>query len=161
MRKLLGDTRTPLHLVGVGNPMRCDDAVGLEIVSQLMRRIGRRRLRNVVLHPPMSMPDRIFSHIDCRKERLLIFDAVESGGMPSQIILANLGDSKFGYFATHNIPLRVIPEVAANPSNVYVSGIEPAVLEVGEGLSDTVRSSADDVASVVESALGGGTHGLP
>ena len=87
--------------------------------------------------------------------------AVEQpGGKPGQVTLANLGDSKYGYFATHNVPLRVIPEVAANPSNVYVSGIEPAVLEVGEGLSDAVRQSAVDVAAVVESALGGGTDGL-
>jgi hydrogenase maturation protease len=161
LRKLLGDTRTPLHIVGVGNPMRGDDAVGLEIVSQLMKRIEKTRLSNVILHLPVSMPERVFSQIDCGKERLLIFDAVESGGMPGEVVLASLGDSKFGYFATHNVPLRVMPEVAANPSNVYVSGIEPAVLEVGDGLSDAVRSSADYVVSVVESALGGGTDGLP
>jgi len=158
---LLADTRTPFHLVGVGNPMRCDDGVGLEIISQLLRRLGRRRPKNVILHPPTDTADRVLSRIDCTSERLLIFDAVEASGMPGRIILASLADSKFGFFATHNVPLRIIPGLAANPSNVFVAGIEPELLDVGEGLSEVVRSSADDVVSVVVSALGGGTDGLP
>jgi len=159
LRKLLEDRRTPLHLVGVGNPLRGDDAVGLEIVSQLATKIGNNPVKDVIVHAPSAAPESLLSKIDCVNERILIFDAVELGGEPGQVTLANLGNSKFGYFATHNVPLRVIPGLAANPSNVYVSGIEPEKLEVGEGLSGRVRTSADVVASVVESALGGGSDG--
>jgi hypothetical protein len=42
---------------------------------------------------------------------------------------------------------------------VFVAGIEPESLEVGEELSDVVRASADRLSAVVESALGGGRNG--
>lgn len=161
LRELLGDTQTPLHMVGVGNPLKGDDAVGIEIMSQLLRSTRRKRVGNVILHAPTALPERVLALIDCTEERVLVFDAVESGGPPGQVVLANLGESMFGYFATHNVPLKIIPGIAANPSNAYVSGIEPEELGVGRGLSDAVRASAERVTSVVESALGGGTDGLP
>jgi Ni,Fe-hydrogenase maturation factor len=80
--------------------------------------------------------------------------------VPGEVILASLGDSKFGFFATHNIPLSLIPSLSANLENVYVGGVEPGELEVGEGLSDSVRSSVAKITSVVESALRGGPDGF-
>lgn len=159
LSEILGDVRTPLHLLGVGNPLKSDDSVGIFIVSRLATRLGRRPRRNVFVHPPGQTPERLLSRVDCGKDRVLIFDAVAAGRQPGQVVLASLGDSKFGYFATHNVPLRLLPGVAANPSNVYVAGIEPESLEVGEELSDVVQASADDLSAVVESALGGGSNG--
>jgi hydrogenase maturation protease len=156
---LLEDAGTPLHLVGVGNPLRRDDSVGLHIVSRLVTKLGRRPRRNLFVHPPASTPERLLSRVDCAKGRVLIFDAVASGGQPGRVILASLDDSKFGYFATHNVPIRVLPGVAANPSNVYVAGIEPESLDVGEELSEAVLASANSISAVVESALGGGSDG--
>lgn len=159
LRMILEDRRTPLHLIGLGNPLRSDDSVGLRIVSRLVANVGRRPLRNVFVHPPTDRPERLISRVDCRKERLLIFDAVEASRGPGEVVLESLGDSEFGYFATHNVPIRVIPDVAVNPSNVYVNGVEPGNLEVGEGLSDAVRSAADSISEIVESALAGGSDG--
>ena len=159
MRRLLGERETTLHLVGAGNPLRGDDSAGLRVVSLLLKRLGRRPRRNVVIHPPEETPERVLSRVDCTRERVLIFDAVETGGQPGQVVLANLAESRFGYFATHNVPFKVIPGAAANPANIYVSGIEPLNLDIGEGLSEPVRASVSLVAEVVESALGGGIHG--
>jgi len=159
LREVLLDSHTPLHLIGAGNPLRRDDSVGLELVSQLVTKLGRNPRKNVLLHPPDVATERQLSRIDCGKERVLIFDAVASGRLPGQVILASLGDSKFGYFATHNVPIRIIPGVAENPANVYVAGIEPESLEVGEGLTATVNASARRVSMIVESALGGGKNG--
>ena len=106
------------------------------------------------------MPESLLSRLDSANDRVLIFDAVASGGPPGQVILASLGNSRFGFFATHNVPMRVLPGLAANPSNVFVVGIEPESLEVGEELSDIARASADDLCAVVESAFGGGRNGF-
>ncbi len=161
LRQILGDERTPLHVVGIGNALRSDDSVGVQIVSRLVRTVGESPRRNVSIHAPATTPERELSRVDCGKERVLILDSVEAGGRPGSVTLANLGDSKFGYFATHNVPVRIIPALAANPSNVYVVGIEPERLDVGEELSEAVRASAGSVAAVVESALGGGSSGHP
>jgi hydrogenase maturation protease len=159
LRDVLLDARTPLHLIGAGNPLRRDDSVGLELISHLVARLGKNPRKNVLLHTPEVAPERLLSRIDCGKERVLIFDAVASGRQPGQVILATLDDSKFGYFATHNVPIKMIPGVAENPANVYVAGIEPESLEVGEGLTRTVSASARKVSAVVESALGGRKNG--
>lgn len=159
MVELMQDSTTPIHLVGVGNPLSGDDSVGLYIVSRLSERLGRKPRKNVVLHPITLMPERALSRVDCKKERVLIFDAVGTGMRPGGVILARLCDSKFGYFSTHNVPLRLIPELAENPSNVYLSGIEPGNLDLGEGLTEAVRRSADMIVDAAVSALGGGPDG--
>jgi hydrogenase maturation protease len=159
LNEILEDASNPLDIVGVGNPLKGDDSVGLHIVSRILSLSGRRPRRNVHVHPPTRSAENVLSHLDSRKSRVLIFDAVAAGGKPGQVILASLADSKFGYFATHNVPLRILPGVGNNPSNVFVAGIEPESLEVGEELSEVVRSSADELSAVVASAFGGGPNG--
>ena len=139
--------------------MRGDDAVGLEIVSGLLRAIAKRRSGNVSIHRPTATPERELGRFDLSKERLLIFDAVGFGGVPGQFFLSSLDESQYGFFATHNVPLRLIPGLAANPSRVFVCGIEPAELGVDEGISEAVRSSAEKVTSLVLRELGGGKDG--
>jgi hydrogenase maturation protease len=159
LHELLDDERTPLHLVGIGSPLRSDDSVGLQIIAGLLKNLGKRPREHVFLHQSTPTSEHVLSSLDCTKTRVLVFDAVQANGKPGDVIFADLGQSKFGYFATHNVPLRLLPNVAANPSNVYVAGIEPQSLEVGEVLSEAVRTSADRISEIVQSSLGGVVHG--
>ena len=143
-----------VHLVGVGNPIRQDDGVGLEIVSKLRRSLGPVPRAGLRIHAPTLNPERVISKVASRGERLVLFDAVEAGKKPGSIVCACLGETKFGFFATHNIPLRLIPEVKDNLESIYVVGIQPESVDVGEGLSEPVRRASEDlVASIV--AMGG------
>src|SRR5579862_7948900 len=142
---LLGsEGAAPLQLVGVGNPIKKDDSVGIFIVSKLKKKFGARPSKSVRIHPPLA-PELLFSKINLKTGSLIIFDAIEQNSSPGSIIFANIADTKFGYFATHNIPMKLIPAVSERVANIFVLGIQPQDIDIGEGLSETVLRSADEV----------------
>jgi hydrogenase maturation protease len=138
-----------VNLVGVGNPIRSDDGVGLAIVSQLRSKLGHHPVGRVTIHGPSFMPERILSKVASEGGTVLIFDAVEATRNAGAVICGALRDTKYGYFATHNIPLRLVPGLAERADCVYVVGVQPGSLEVGEGLTPAVSASANLVVNAV------------
>lgn len=133
-----------VHLVGVGNPVRGDDAAGIEVASRLRSRLGRSP-RGMKVHPDVPMPERLLSALASTTDRVVIFDAVEASLPPGSIVCRRLGDSKYGFFATHNVPLRLVPGLEQRLGDFYVVGIQPESLEVREEISDSVNAAIDDV----------------
>ena len=129
----------PIHFVGVGSVLRHDDAAGLKVVASIGRRLGATLPDWVKVHQK-EPPERTLSRIPA-KEGVVVFDAVEANMEAGGIVCTTLADTKYGFFGTHNIPLKVIPGLAERPDTVYVIGIQPQSLEVGEGLSPVVRRS--------------------
>ncbi|MGD0145665.1 MAG: hydrogenase maturation protease [Nitrososphaerales archaeon] len=152
---ILGGSGTT-HVFGIGNPIKQDDAVGLEVVSSLRRRLGPASRKAVRVHGLSPNPERMISDLASKGERIVIIDAIEAQKKPGTIICARLSETKFGFFATHNVPLRLVPGVAENAADTYIVGIEPDSVGVGEGLSDIVKRSStklvEMIASLVEAA---------
>ncbi len=142
---------SPVHLVGVGNPIKRDDAAGLEVISTLRRIFGGSAPPSTKIHAATRSPERVLSKLALSGERVVVFDAVEAEREPGAIVCASLGDTKFGYFATHNIPLKLVPGVAEKRDQICIVGIQPESLEVGEGLSEPVRIAVATVADAVAS----------
>jgi hydrogenase 3 maturation protease len=138
-----------VHLVGIGNPIKQDDALGIEIVSRLRRRLGPHPLPKMKIHPPTLMPERLLVRLSSGKARIVLFDAIDAGKEPGTLVCAKLEDTKFGYFATHNVPLRILPSFKNLDGNVRVVGIQPADVDVGEGLSSEVEKSCERLVSAV------------
>ena len=136
------DDRT-VHLIGVGNPIRRDDGVGLEVVSKLRKVLGPTPTPRLRIHASSLNPERVMSRVASKGDSLIVLDAVEANKKPGSIVCASLDDTKFGFFATHNIPLKLVPGVAGNLSRMHVIGIQPESVEIGEGLSDAVRMASD------------------
>ena len=141
-----------LHLIGVGNPMRKDDGLGIRIITGLRKRCGHTP-DFVKIHPPSDKVESLKSGIDYTKEKALIFDAVEFDSLPGSIIFSKLNDSRFGFFGTHNIPIRALPNVSSHLNNLLILGIQPGNLEVGEGLSYPVGKSVEEVVSAITGML--------
>ena len=135
--------------VGVGNELRCDDGVGLRIASLLRARLAKDPRPGLRVHPPQTMPERLLYRLAGGAGRIVIFDAVEAGARPGEVVCASLKETKYGFFATHNVPLRLVPGLAAREDDVYVVGVQPKSLEVGEGLSAEVLAAAESVVEVV------------
>ena len=133
----------PLHFVGVGNHLRRDDAAGLVALASLKRTLTRPRPGWVKFHDEGS-PERALSKIPSG-EGIIVFDAVESNSEPGRIVCTNLADTKYGFFATHNVPLRLIPGLVERADSVFLIGVQPESIEVGEGLSATVQKSVDEL----------------
>ena len=145
---ILGGAGTT-HVFGIGNPLRQDDAVGLEVVSSLRRRIGPGSRKVVKIHGLSSNPERLISDLASRGERIVLIDAVEAKQEPGTIVCTRLSETKFGFFATHNIPLRLVPGVAENAADTYVVGIQPESVLVREGLSDVVKESSEKLVAMI------------
>ena len=146
--KCIDAAQRPIHFVGVGNTLRGDDAVGVKIASQLRRALRGAGALRVKVHPPDASPERLLSYIPAT-EGLVIFDAIEAGGQPGQVLCASLGSTQFGFFATHNIPLRIVPGVAERKDTAYVIGVEPESLELEEALTPKVRASANEIVAEI------------
>ncbi len=149
------DGRT-VHLVGVGNPIRGDDGVGLEVARALRRDLGAHPRPGVWIHPPAFSPERLLSKVSSDGGRLTIFDAVEASMAPGALVFAHLSDTKYGFFATHNLPMRLIPGLAANLDSACVLGVQPGSLEVREGLSESVSRARDRLVDLVKANVGAG-----
>jgi len=140
-----------VHLIGIGNPIKQDDALGIELVSKLRRLLGPEPLPGMRIHPPTLTPERLLVRLSNGKRRIVLFDAIEAGRPPGTVVCAKLEDTKFGYFATHNIPLKILPSIRNLDGKVRVIGIQPAEVDVGEGLSFEVNASCEKlIAAVVD-----------
>ncbi len=142
--RCIGRSARPIHFVGVGNELRRDDAAGLQVLSLLRRRLGGLPPLSVRLHRTSESPERVLSDIPAN-EGIVVFDAVQAKLGAGGIVCATLGDTRYGFFSTHNVPLRLIPGLAERKDTAFVIGIEPESLEVGEGLTLTVRRSVDSL----------------
>lgn len=141
-----------VHIVGVGNELRGDDAAGLALASSLAERLGLNPTPRLTIHVPLRNPEVLISRLCLQGARVVVLDAVEAAKEPGTVVAARLRDTKFGFFATHNVPLKLIPGVSEG--DVWLLGVEPASLEVGAGLSPDVLSAVtrltDEVCSMVE-----------
>jgi len=137
----------PIHFVGIGNELRRDDAAGLNVVTALGRVLGASPPSWVKLHQG-ELAERVLSRIP-REDGVVVFDAVQAKVGPGGIVCATLDDTRYGFFATHNIPLRLIPGLAERQDTAYVIGIEPESLDVGEGLTRAVKRSVDALAAEI------------
>ncbi len=153
MTFLSSKERKRLDLVGIGSPIRRDDSVGLHIVESLRRRVGSSPAPFVKIHAPVLNPELTLSRIVRHSGRVVVFDAVEADRPDGSVVFATLEQTKFGFFATHNVPLRLLASLFTDPADVGLLGIQPQDIEVGEGLSDRVRTSADSVVEVVARAI--------
>jgi len=155
LRDVITSGSAPVHLVGVGNSLRTDDAVGLEIISALRSRLGAAPTRGLRVHPISAMPERLLSRLASKPGLIVVFDAVESSQGAGTVVFTRLSDTKYGFFATHNVPLQLIPGIRSRGDGVFILGVQPESLEVGEGLTGKVSASARRIADVVAEAAEG------
>jgi len=155
LRETIADDRRPVHLVGVGNGLKTDDGAGLEIASALRSRLGASPAPGVRIHTFTPMPERLLSKLASRECRVVVFDAVEASAEPGEVVFRPMADTKYGFFGTHNIPLKLVPGLGERLGDFYLVGVQPASLEVGEGLSETVRESVNEIIAVVAEGVAG------
>jgi len=145
----IADSRYPVHLVGVGNELKTDDAAGLEVASSLRAELGACPVRGVRIHGFSPLPERLLSKLASGEGRVVIFDAVEASAKPGEVVFRSLADTRYGFFGTHNIPLKLVPGLEERLGDFFLVGVQPASLEVGVGLSQTVREAVNEIVAVV------------
>jgi len=136
-------------IVGVGNPIRMDDFVGVKIVRDLRGKVDSER---VMLIEAETIPENhIQEVIDYKPTHILIIDAAIMGLKAGAArLISHKQLEAFRLFSTHMLPLRLFCEYLANTtrSKIALLAFEPKQTDFGEPLSVEIQESA--VNAVVE-----------
>ena len=148
---------TKILIIGIGNPYRHDDAVGLTIAARL--RESRLRSQASTAFTVIEHSGEGASLIDVWKgaSTVIIIDAVCSGAAVGTIHRFEASEQKipvdFFNYSTHAFSLAEAIEMARVlnqlPERVIVYGIEGEDFTLGVGLSAAVEKTAPEIAIMV------------
>ncbi len=131
-----------VHLIPLGNSLKRDDGVGIYILNRLRKMLKDNLPSHVKIHAAKPNVETIIHRIPSQ-DTVIFFDAVMTNNQPGSIVFTSLSSAKYGFFATHNIPLKVLLEYRLMLDNSYLLGVVPYDLSVGEGLSPLIKTVAD------------------
>jgi hydrogenase maturation protease len=144
-------------VLGVGNVLMRDEALGVRAVEELGRRY--RFPENVELLDGGTSGIELLSYIR-ERDYLIVIDAVRSGSPPGTVVRVE-GEDVPARFMTRISPHQLgISDLLATatisghlPERMVLFGIEPKDVELGLGLSDEVRAGFGRLIEVVLNEL--------
>jgi hydrogenase 3 maturation protease len=137
----VADTRRVAFL-GIGHPLRRDDAVGV-VVCERMRPALRRR-RDVLVVSGGSAPENCVGALRAfSPDLVVVLDAARMGQPPGTVMRIDPSDPRAAGASTHTLPLPVFCEYLKTTlgCDVTLLGIEPADTSFGEGLTPAVEGA--------------------
>ena len=133
-------TNKRILILGVGNRLRGDDAVGPLLIDRLQGRV------NVPLIDAGDVPENYLGPIEeSRAELVVIVDAVDMGANPGDAALFDIEQIEGKSSSTHTANLGLLFKVIPPESRpqVVVLGIQPESLERSRRLSESVSRTLE------------------
>ena len=146
----------PTCIVGVGNPLRNDDAVGALIAERLAPELAAAG-RHGVINAEDVIENYCFSIADSAVRNVLVIDAVQgvmqgNGAEPGSLVLGRLEDleaADAGY-STHKLALSTAASVLRHHGkDVWLLGIVAANTDYGTTVSPDILASAEAVIDLI------------
>jgi hydrogenase 3 maturation protease len=139
-------------LIGMGNDLRADDAVGLHVVRRL-KSFSSSRLR--VFEGQMTPEVYIGQTCAAHPTLVVIIDAAEIGEKPGMWQVLGPEKIEQGLFTTHSIPaVEVAAEIKRRcGAEVVFVGIQPRSREVSIGLSLDCQKAVVEIVEVIRQTL--------
>ena len=132
-----------LLVVGVGNPLRGDDAAGLKLAEAVARAGGFELLQCE------DVPEKYTREMrTTAAETVLLVDAADMGLEAGQIRLVKRGDFGDVSLSTHNSSLNLIAKMLGElgGKEVMLLGIQPLAVGFGRKLSEVIGDSISNFA---------------
>ena len=140
-------------VAGVGNPIRRDDYVGVEVVRALAGKISEKILLVECETVPESFLQQI---IDFNPTHVLLVDAALLGLKPGSCKLVDSEElTAYPAVSTHALPLRLFCQhlIEATETKIALLLIEPGSSEFGEGLTPNLQESARQITAALIAVL--------
>lgn len=152
LRTWLSDARKVV-VAGIGNPLRRDDFVGVEIVRKLHEKVSR----SVYLIECESVPESFIEPITAfEPTHILIIDAAMLNLKPghSKLITPDQMVERLA-ISTHALPLRIFCEYLARTTEAKIAllGIQPKDASFGEDLTAELGKASVRLAGLLLSVL--------
>jgi hydrogenase 3 maturation protease len=150
----------PTCIVGVGNPLRNDDAVGALIAERLVPALAAAG-RHTVINAEDVIENYCFSIADSTVSNVLVIDAVQgvmqgNGAEPGSLVLGRLEEleaANTGY-STHKLALSTAASVLRHHGkDVWLLGIVAANTDYGTTVSPEIMASADALIDLVQRSV--------
>lgn len=141
----------PTSIVGIGNRLRSDDAVGGFIADQLAERLAHHDAHQVI-NAEDVIENHVFRIADSRAEHVLLIDAVQGSGQPvGSLVLGRLADIEAGGgYSTHKLALAMAGEILERHGKpVYLLGIAAENIDFGLQMSPAIEECAAAVIAIV------------
>ena len=144
-----------LRIVGIGNALRGDDAVGLVVARRLHELVPA---ADVIERS--GEPAELLEKLGDGVETVVLVDAVSSGARPGAVHRLDASDGALPFAAsasTHGLGLAETVELGRAldclPARLLVYGIEGAAFELGAPLSPDVARAAVTVTAELQQLL--------
>jgi len=140
-------------IAGIGNPLRKDDFVGVEIVRNLQNKVSQ----SVYLIECESVPESFIEPItEFKPTHILIIDAAMLNLKPGSSKLIEPDQMmKQPAISTHALPLRIFCEYLAKTTGAKIAllVIQPKDTSFGEGLTSKLRETATTLTNLLLKVL--------
>lgn len=152
LRDYFGVGERRVVLVGVGNPIRGDDAVGPRIIELL----ESRPLENVLLLNTETVPEAFTGKVEAFKPtHVLVIDAANFRGNPGDTRLVKGEEIGGRTLSTHSLSLSIFISLIEESIGIGVLllGIQPGSIVLGEPMTLIVEERALSVAETLYDIL--------
>lgn len=152
LRAYFGEGERRVVLVGVGNPIRGDDAVGPMVIELL----EAKPMKNVLLLNTESVPEAFTGKVEeFNPTHVLMIDAANFKGAPGETKLITGGQIGGQAISTHSLPLNIFISYIEKSIGVTVLllGIQPLSIGLGEPMTEPVEVAAVSVVDTLYQIL--------
>jgi hydrogenase maturation protease len=140
-----------IGVIGLGNPLRGDDGVGIVLIKRLQ--MQKKHFPKNICFFDGGTGGMNLIHLLAKFECVLIIDAVDFQGHPAEVRVfgldAILSKKKQMKTSTHDPDfinvLRVSKELKELPETLVLFGVQPHDVSHGLGLSRGIESALDEV----------------
>lgn len=140
--------KSRIAIVGIGNPLRSDDAVGCLIARQLMQSPFLRDRETILVLDAGHAPENRTA--DLRRfapDTVLLIDAAQMGELPGAIRWIEVDELDGMSASTHTLPLGMLAKYLTLELQCRIAllGIQPRSNDVGEGVSEEVLQAVNEI----------------
>ncbi len=152
LREYLGEGERKVVLMGIGNPMRGDDAVGVTIIHRLQNAA----LPGVMLLNTETVPESFIGKVESyNPTHVLLLDAANFGGRPGESKLIDPTQIGLQAVSTHSLPLTIFISYIEKSLGIKVLllGIQPKLVAFSEDMTPELVEAAERIAGTLHRLL--------
>lgn len=154
--------RGRIVIMGVGNPLKGDDAAGLLCAEALLKGIPSKDRRGVKILRAYDVPENYTGIIrKFRPTRVIIIDAALAGLKPGDIFVLEKEKIAIEEISSHKIPLMVLISYLEQGigCRVTVIGIQAKDLSFGAPVSPNIKTAVKTVSDLLAGIIGNAKAG--
>ena len=148
-----GSSGKRVAIVGIGSPIRGDDAVGLYVLDLLKDM----KLRDTLLLRTETVPESYTGKLrDFNPTHVILVDAANFRGEPGEVRVISTDSISGARLSTHNLPLNIYADYVRKSicPNLILLGVQGLNIDLGEELTPDVERSARNLARIFVEILG-------